>query len=94
MAGKMHHRHPSFHGFVPNERNTKNTLHTPEPKTRWRKFFIRMWRAFSLFKLQKTRYAIKASIAATLLATPAFLENTGPIFREWRMEWALITVRR
>ncbi|KAF7728169.1 hypothetical protein EC973_006563 [Apophysomyces ossiformis] len=78
--------------FVPNERNTMNTLHTPEPKTKWRKFFIRLWRTFTLFKLQKVRYASKAAVAATVLATPAFLESTGDWFREWRMEWALITL--
>lgn len=45
-----------------------------------------------MFKLQKIRYAFKAMVAAVLLATPAFLDATGPWFREWRMEWALITV--
>ncbi|KAI8339686.1 Fusaric acid resistance protein-like-domain-containing protein [Chlamydoabsidia padenii] len=83
---------PSFGNFIPNERNMTNTLHTPLAKTAWRRFFIRLWKAFSLFKEQKIRYAIKASLAATLLATPAFLESTGPWFREWRMEWALITL--
>jgi hypothetical protein len=53
---------------------------------------LRVWRTFSLFKLQKVRYATKACIATVILATPAFLESTGDWFREWRMEWALITV--
>jgi hypothetical protein len=78
--------------FTPNERNTVNTLHTPKPKTKWRRFFIKIWRAFSLFKLQKVRYATKATIATVILATPAYLEQTSEWFREWRMEWALITV--
>jgi dsDNA-binding SOS-regulon protein len=78
--------------FVPNERNTFNTLHTPEPKTKWRRFFIRVWRTFSLFKLQKIRYAIKATVATVILATPAFMESTQDWYREYRMEWALITV--
>ncbi|OAD77430.1 hypothetical protein PHYBLDRAFT_179854 [Phycomyces blakesleeanus NRRL 1555(-)] len=85
-------RRLSLTGFTPNERNTTNTLHTPTPTTKWRKFFIQIWVTFSLFKLQKVRYATKAAIAATLLATPAFLSSTGPWFREWRMEWALITL--
>ncbi|KAI8332623.1 hypothetical protein BC941DRAFT_402304 [Chlamydoabsidia padenii] len=83
---------PSFQAFTPNERNTVNTLHTPLATTRWRRFFIRIWLLFSLFKLQKMRYAIKASIAAILLATPAFVSSTSHFFREWRMEWALITL--
>ncbi|KAI8081545.1 Fusaric acid resistance protein-like-domain-containing protein [Halteromyces radiatus] len=82
----------SYQDFIPNERNMTNTLHTPLARTKWRRFFIRLWKTFSLFKEQKIRYAIKASLAATLMATPAFLERTGPWFREWRMEWALITL--
>lgn len=82
----------SLQGFKPNERNMMNTLHTPAPTTQWRKFFISVWQTFSLFKLQKVRYATKSTIAAILLATPAFLPSTASIFREWRMEWALITV--
>lgn len=87
-----HHHLLKITPFVPNERNTFNTLHTPEPKTKWRRFFIRVWRTFSLFKLQKIRYAIKATVATVLLATPAFMDSTQDFFREYRMEWALITL--
>lgn len=88
------HHHHLLHimPFVPNERNMVNTLHTPMPKTRWRRFFINVWRTFSLFKLQKIRYAIKATVATILLATPAFIESTRDWYREYRMEWALITL--
>jgi hypothetical protein len=79
--------------FVPNERHKMDTLHTPVPKTKWRQMVLRVWQTFSLFKLQKVRYATKATVAVILLATPAFLDSTGDWFREWRMEWALITVR-
>ncbi|CAO3632466.1 unnamed protein product [Cunninghamella blakesleeana] len=82
----------TFQNFKPNERNMVNTLHTPEATTTWRKFFIQTWKAFSRLKEQKIRYAIKSSLAATILATPAFLESTSDWFREWRMEWALITL--
>lgn len=85
-------RPSSFGAFVPNERHMTNTLHTPEPATHWRKFFLRVWRTFSLFKTQKVRYAIKATIATIILAAPAFIEATGSWFRTYRMEWALITV--
>ncbi|KAI9271970.1 Fusaric acid resistance protein-like-domain-containing protein [Sporodiniella umbellata] len=87
--------HPKKHQvskFIPNESNTFDTLHTPKPKTKWRKFFIRLWMVFSLFKMQKMRYAIKATIASILLAIPAFIEPTKDWFREYRMEWALITL--
>ncbi|KAK4510949.1 uncharacterized protein ATC70_000058 [Mucor velutinosus] len=78
--------------FIPNERHKMDTLHTPVPKTHWRRIILRVWRTFSLFKLQKVRYATKATVAVILLAIPAFLESTGAWFREWRMEWALITL--
>lgn len=90
--GHHHHHHLHITPFVPNERNTFNTLHTPEPKTKWRRFFIRVWQTFSLFKSQKIRYAIKATAATILLATPAFLNSTQDFFRTYRMEWALITL--
>ena len=88
----MPKRKSSFNAFVPNERNTMNTLHTPQPTTTWRKFFLKMWRTFSLFKMQKVRYATKATVATIILAAPAFMESTNQWFRTWRMEWALITV--
>ncbi|OAD05717.1 hypothetical protein MUCCIDRAFT_34259, partial [Mucor lusitanicus CBS 277.49] len=91
-SSNHHHHHLHITPFVPNERNTFNTLHTPEPKTKWRRFFIRVWQTFSLFKTQKMRYAIKATVATILLAMPAFLESTQDFFRTYRMEWALITL--
>lgn len=78
--------------FVPNERHKMNTLHTPVPKTKWRQMVLKVWRTFSLFKLQKMRYATKATIAVLIVAVFAFLPSTGSWFRQWRMEWALITV--
>ncbi|KAI9476242.1 MAG: Fusaric acid resistance protein-like-domain-containing protein [Benjaminiella poitrasii] len=90
---RLHHKHLlKITPFVPNERHMTNTLHTPEPKTKWHRFIIRVWRTFSLFKLQKIRYAVKASIATIILATPAFIESTQDWFRTYRMEWALITL--
>ncbi|CEP16144.1 hypothetical protein [Parasitella parasitica] len=88
-AGSKEIKKPTF---VPNERHKMDTLHTPIPKTQWRRMILRVWRMFSLFKLQKMRYAIKATVAAIILATPAFLESTSTWYREWRMEWALITL--
>ncbi|KAI8581066.1 hypothetical protein K450DRAFT_234472 [Umbelopsis ramanniana AG] len=85
-------RRRSSVSFVPNNHNTSNTLHTPLPKTRWRRFFISLWGFFSWFKQQHVRYAIKSSAAAVILATPAFLPSTGERFRELRMEWALVTL--
>ncbi|KAI8982993.1 Fusaric acid resistance protein-like-domain-containing protein [Pilobolus umbonatus] len=78
--------------FIPNERHKMDTLHTPVPKTKWRQIVLRIWRTSSYFKSQKMLYATKATIACIMLAIPAFLSSTGPSFRAWRMEWALITL--
>ncbi|KAG2201966.1 hypothetical protein INT47_000505, partial [Mucor saturninus] len=83
---------PKANTFVPNERHKMDTLHTPVPKTKWRQIVLKLWRTFSLFKLQKMRYATKATLAVIILAIPAFLQSTGLWFRNWRMEWALITL--
>ncbi|KAI8647098.1 Fusaric acid resistance protein-like-domain-containing protein [Parasitella parasitica] len=92
IGKQQHYHHLYITPFVPNQRNTFNTLHTPEPKTKWRRFFIRLWQAFSLFKSQKIRYAIKSTVATIILALPAFLEPSKDFFRTYRMEWALITL--
>ncbi|KAI9269284.1 Fusaric acid resistance protein-like-domain-containing protein [Phascolomyces articulosus] len=78
--------------FVVYERNMAATLHTPIPSTRWRKLMLNIWAFTQLLKQQTIRYAIKATVGAIILATPLFLKSTGPWLRQWRMEWALITL--
>ena len=78
--------------FAVNERNMRATLHTPIPTTRWRKLMLDIWEFSQLLKQQNVQYAIKSTVGAIILATPLFLESTGPWLRQWRMEWALITV--
>lgn len=78
--------------FFPNDRNTANTLHTPAPTSRWRSFYLRLWFFFSWFRRFSVRYAFKATIAALILATPAFVNAWQDWFLEYRMEWGLITV--
>ncbi|RCI05716.1 hypothetical protein CU098_007131 [Rhizopus stolonifer] len=39
----IHHKVNHVGTFTPNESNTFDTLHTPKPKTKWRKFFIQLW---------------------------------------------------
>jgi hypothetical protein len=38
------------------------------------------------------KFAIKAGMAIAMLAAPAFIEPTRPIFVEYRGEWALVSV--
>lgn len=37
------------------------------------------------------RYSFKVGVSTALLAAPAFIDATRPIFVEWRGEWALIS---
>ncbi|KAH8107675.1 Fusaric acid resistance protein-like-domain-containing protein [Cristinia sonorae] len=50
-----------------------------------------IWALGARLKEQDLRYAIKAGMATAILAAPAFIESTRPIFVEYRGEWALIS---
>ncbi|KAG0164203.1 hypothetical protein DFQ30_010299 [Apophysomyces sp. BC1015] len=78
--------------FVPNNHNTFNTLHTPKPTTTCRQFFLTLWEFFSWFRQHTVRYAIKATVIGVAVASLAFIPATQIYFREFRMEWTLITV--
>lgn len=78
--------------FVPNNNNTIDTLQTPSPKTRIRKVFIRLWSFFSWFRQHTVRYAIKATLISVALAVLAYIPATQQYFREYRMEWTLISI--
>ncbi|KAI9323263.1 Fusaric acid resistance protein-like-domain-containing protein [Dichotomocladium elegans] len=92
FSGETRNKREEKVRFIPNERHMHDTLHTPIPKTPWRHTLWRVWMFAQRLRQQKVRYATKAMVSAILLATPAFLESTGAWFREWRMEWALITL--
>ncbi|KAI8080547.1 Fusaric acid resistance protein-like-domain-containing protein [Thamnidium elegans] len=78
--------------FIPNNHNTVNTLHTPAPKTKLRKFFLRLWGFFSKFKSYQVRFAFKSMVTAVFISVLAFIPATQTYFTEFKMEWTLITV--
>ncbi|KAI9497668.1 Fusaric acid resistance protein-like-domain-containing protein [Zychaea mexicana] len=78
--------------FVPNNNNTHNTLQTPSPTTRIRKFFLKLWGFFSWFRSHTVKYAIKASVVSVAIGMLAFIPSTQFYFREFRMEWTLISI--
>ncbi|EIE87122.1 hypothetical protein RO3G_11833 [Rhizopus delemar RA 99-880] len=78
--------------FVPNNHNTINTLHTPKPKTKIRKFFLSLWGFFSWFRSHNVRYALKSTLIAVAIASMAFMPMTREYFQAWKMDWTLITV--
>ncbi|KAI8052769.1 hypothetical protein BDF21DRAFT_371567 [Thamnidium elegans] len=82
----------SIDSFVPNNNNTFNTLHTPKPKTKLRKFFLSLWGFFSWFRRHTVRYAAKSTLIALAITSMAFIPSTRDYFLDWKMDWTLITV--
>lgn len=78
--------------FVPNNHNTLNTLHTPTPKTKLRKFLLRLWGFFSEFRTYRVRFAMKSMFTAEIISILAFIPSTRPYFTAFKLEWTLITV--
>ncbi|KAI9272770.1 Fusaric acid resistance protein-like-domain-containing protein [Phascolomyces articulosus] len=78
--------------FVPNNHNTHNTLQTPSPTTQIRKFFLKLWGFFSMFRQHTVKYAIKTSFVSVAVAMLAFIPQTQMYFHEFRMEWTLVTI--
>lgn len=85
-------KHAAEEIFIPNNHNTTNTLQTPSPTTYIRKCFLQLWNFFSWFRNHTVRYAIKATLVSVGVAMLAFIPATQHYFREYRMEWTLITV--
>ncbi|KAI8367928.1 Fusaric acid resistance protein-like-domain-containing protein [Choanephora cucurbitarum] len=77
--------------FIPNNRNTLDTLHTPVPKTRIRRVLVRLWDFLSQFGTYRVKYAVKSTVTAVLISVLAFIPATRPYFTSFKMEWTLIT---
>jgi hypothetical protein len=75
-------------------RHTPNTAQTPDRSTlnRYGRLQRRIWDIFTRLKEGDLRYSFKVGVSIAILATPAFIDSTRPLFVEWRGEWALISV--
>lgn len=82
---------PKANPFPKNSRNTLATVHTPLPSTLKEKFKNMLWRIGKTLRSYEVKFAVKAGLGSAILATPAFINSTRPIFREYRMEWALVS---
>lgn len=51
----------------------------------------KLWTMLRTYKQTEIRFAMKVGIGAALLALPAMIDSTRPVFIEWRMEWALLS---
>lgn len=87
--------HRRVHPFFPKIRpHAPDTLQTPpHHQLSWVGRFKRtLWVVGRRLKERDTKFAIKAGMATSLLALPAFLESTRPTFIEYWGDWALISV--
>lgn len=87
--------HRRAHPFFPKVRpHAPDTLQTPpHHQLSWLGRLKRMlWVAGRRLKERDSKFAIKAGMASSLLALPAFLESTRPTFVEYWGDWALISV--
>lgn len=75
-------------------RHTPNTVQTPARSTldRYGRLQRRIWDILTRLKEGDLRYSFKVGVSTAILAIPAFIDSTRPIFVEWRGEWALISV--
>ncbi|WOO77198.1 uncharacterized protein LOC62_01G000785 [Vanrija pseudolonga] len=78
--------------FPRTQRDKTGTLLTPgnEGLSRRAKISQWFWKLGSRIREPDLQYAIKTGVAGAMLAAPAYIERTRPIFLEYRGEWALI----
>lgn len=78
--------------FPRTRRDKTGTLLTPgnEGLSRRAKISQWFWKLGSRIREPDLQYAIKTGVAGAMLAAPAYIERTRPIFLEYRGEWALI----
>ncbi|KAG8758649.1 hypothetical protein FRC14_007704 [Serendipita sp. 396] len=70
-----------------------NTTHTPARSSlpAFGRVKHRLWSFLNKLKDGDMRYSFKVGVSTAILAAPAFIDITRPIFVEWRGEWALIS---
>jgi hypothetical protein len=70
-----------------------NTTHTPARSTLTfgGQLQHRLWASLNKLKDGDMRYSFKVGVGTAILAIPAFVDATRPLFVRWRGEWALIS---
>ena len=87
------HRHPKV-SFPKVRPHAPNTVQTPDRSNlgfigRLKRF---IWDLGDKLKDRNIKYAFKVGMSTAILAAPAFIDATRPIFNEYRGEWALVSV--
>ncbi|KJA19958.1 hypothetical protein HYPSUDRAFT_1093990 [Hypholoma sublateritium FD-334 SS-4] len=82
--------HPAFPKIRP---HAPDTIQTPrrDTLTFMGKVYQTIWSIGKRLKERDTKYGIRAGMATAILATPAFLDSTRPIFLQYWGDWALIS---
>lgn len=84
--------HPAFPKIRPHAPDTIQTPHRSSLSF-WGKVNQTIWTIGKRLREGDTKYAIKAGLAMAVLASPAFIDSTRPIFLAYYGDWALISVR-
>ncbi|KAG9036609.1 hypothetical protein FRB95_008443 [Tulasnella sp. JGI-2019a] len=84
---KVKETFPSIQPHAPNTAQTPNAELLSLPG----RIKQTMWRLGARMRETDMLYSIKCGLATSILAGPAFVESTRPLFMEYRGEWALIT---
>jgi hypothetical protein len=79
--------------FPRTQRDERGTLLTPGPEglSLIARIYQSTWKLGARLTEPDMKYAIKTGLAGAMLAAPAFIDRTRPIFLEYKGEWALIS---
>ena len=75
------------------EPHAPNTLLRPPQQslTVWGRQMQRLWVFLHRLKQPGTKYAIKTGLGTAILALPAFIVSSRPVFVQYHGEWALLS---
>lgn len=88
---ETHRPVPASVTFPANQRHTPSTAHTPVAKDRAQRLSYKLWSLGEFFKQRDVKFAIKTGFGCAILAAPAFLAETRPIFVQYKGQWALVS---
>ncbi|KAJ3519837.1 hypothetical protein NMY22_g13018 [Coprinellus aureogranulatus] len=87
-------QHRVAHPFFPKVHpHAPDTIQTPSKSqlTFWGRLKYDLWELGKLLKERNVKFAMRAGLAISLLASPAFFDSTRPIFVEMQGDWALLS---
>lgn len=62
----------------------------PKKQAKATSYRVRAWKILQKWHSNEIRFAFRVGFGALILSIPAFMDVTRPVFRKWKVEWALI----